>query len=150
VLFTSLSAGFFDESNFQVFSFFIKTRQALLIFAFLGVALSASGMDRWAALSMIESGDDNSAVGPGGEISCFQIQRDLWPGGDPQDRQLALVVAQEVMRQRLSKFQQSHKRDVTAFEFYVLWNAPYQVNHPTTIVAERARRFANLVELVPR
>jgi hypothetical protein len=128
----------------------MKTGQVILIFAFLGLAVSASAMDRWAALSMIESGDDNSATGPGGEISCFQIQRDLWPGGDPQDRQLALVVAQEIIRPRLSKFQQIHKRDVTAFEFYVLWNAPHQVNHPTPIVAERARRFANLVELVPR
>jgi hypothetical protein len=128
----------------------MKTGQVILIFAFLGLAASASAMDRWAALSMIESGDDNSAVGPAGEISCFQIQRDLWPGGDPQDRQLALAVAQEVMRPRLSEFQQSHKRDATAFEFYVLWNAPHQVNRPSTVVTERARRFANLVELVPR
>ena len=126
----------------------MKTGQVILIFAFLGLAASASAMDRWAALSMIESGDDNSAIGPGGEISCFQIQRELWPGGDPQDRQLALAVAQKVMRLRLSEFQQSHKRDVTAFEFYVLWNAPHQVNRPSTVVTERARRFANLVELV--
>ena len=128
----------------------MKTGQVILIFAFLGLAASASAMDRWAALSMIESGDDNSAIGPGGEISCFQIQRELWPGGDPQDRQLALVVAQKVMHLRLSEFQQSHKRDVTDFEFYVLWNAPHQVNRPSTVVTERARRFANLVELVPR
>ena len=128
----------------------MKTGQAFLIFAFLGLAAPAPAMDRWAALSMIESGDDNSAVGPGGEISCFQIQPDLWPGGDPQDRPLALVVAQEVMRPRLSEFQQSHKRDATAFEFYVLWNAPQQVNRPSAVVTERARRFANLVELVPR
>jgi hypothetical protein len=127
----------------------MKTGQLILIFAFLGLAASASAMDRWAALSMIESGDDNSAIGPAGEISCFQIKRDLWPGGDPQDRQLALIVAQAVMRPRLSEFQQSHKRDVTAFEFYVLWNAPPQVNRPSPIVTERARRFANLVELVP-
>jgi hypothetical protein len=128
----------------------MKIAQAILLFAFLGLAASASAMDRWAALSMIESGDDNSAIGPGGEISCFQIQLQLWPGGDPHDRQLALAVAQEVMRPRLSKFKQSHKRDVTAFEFYVLWNAPQQINHPSTVVTERARRFENLVDLVPR
>jgi len=128
----------------------MKTAQVILIFAFLGLAASASAMDRWAALSMIESGDDDSAIGRGGEISCFQIQRELWPGGNPQDRQLALIVAQEVMRPRLSKFKQSHTRDATAFEFYVLWNAPQQINHPSKVVTERARRFANLVELVPR
>jgi hypothetical protein len=126
----------------------MKTAQVILLFAFFGLAASASAMDRWTALSMIESGDDNSAIGPGGEISCFQIQRELWPGGDPQNRQLALAVAQEVMRPRLTKFRQSHKRDVTAFEFYVLWNAPQQITHPSAVVSERARRFSNLVELV--
>src|ERR1035438_10155530 len=35
----------------------------------LGVPTVASAMDRWAALSMIESGDDDNAIGPGGEIS---------------------------------------------------------------------------------
>lgn len=124
----------------------MKITQIILIFAFFALVASASGMDRWAALSMIESGDNNSAIGPGGEISCFQIQRELWPGGDPQDRQLALAVAQEIMRPRLAKFKQTHKRDVTAFEFYVLWNAPQQINHPSTVVTERARRFTNLVE----
>jgi hypothetical protein len=107
-------------------------------------------MDRWAALSMIESGDDDHAIGAGGEISRFQIQRKLWPGGDPQNPQVALAVAQEIMRPRLAGFQQSHQRVATDFEFYVLWNAPWQVDHPGAVVTERARRFANLVELVRR
>jgi hypothetical protein len=50
----------------------------------LSVVASASAMDRWSALSMIESGDDDRAVGPGGEVSRFQIRRELWPGGDPR------------------------------------------------------------------
>lgn len=104
-------------------------------------------MERWAALSMIESGDNDRAVGPGGEISRFQIQRKLWLGGDPQDPQVALAVAQSIMRPRLAGFEQSHKRAATDFEFYVLWNAPWQVDHPSAIVTERARRFANLVQL---
>jgi hypothetical protein len=107
-------------------------------------------MDRWAALSMIESGDDDHAIGPGGEISRFQIGRKLWPGGDPQNPQVALAVAQEIMRPRLAGFQQSHKREATDFEFYVLWNAPWQADHPSAVVTERARRFANLVQLVQR
>ena len=104
-------------------------------------------MDRWAALSMIESGDNDRAVGPVGEISRFQIQRKLWPGGDPQNPLLALAVAQEIMRPRLAGFQESHKREATDFEFYILWNAPWQVDHPSTPVIERARRFANLTQV---
>lgn len=112
--------------------------------------MTATAMNRWAALSMIESGDDDSAVGPGGEISRFQIRRKLWPGGDSQDPKIALSVAQAIMRPRLTQFQQSHKREATDFEFYVLWNAPWQADHPSAVVTERARRFANLVQLAPR
>ena len=119
-----------------------------MILACLGLVTSATAMDRWAALSMIESGDNDHAIGAGGEISRFQIQRKLWPGGDPKDPQLALAVAQEIMRPRLAGFQQSHQRMATDFEFYVLWNAPWQVDHPSAVVTERGRRFANLVELV--
>jgi hypothetical protein len=99
---------------------------------------------------MIESGDDDNAVGPGGEVSRFQIRRKLWPGGDSQNPKVALVAAQEIMRPRLSGFRQSHKREATDFEFYVLWNAPWQADHPSPVVTERARRFTNLVQLVHR
>jgi hypothetical protein len=122
-------------------------RIRFVIAALLGLCLtlSASAMDRWAALSMIESGDRDRAVGPGGELSRFQIRPELWPGGDPQDSKLALAAAQDIMRPRLLEFQQSHKRQATDFEFYVLWNAPWQADHPSKTVTERARRFANLV-----
>jgi hypothetical protein len=108
---------------------------------------NASAMDRWSALSMIESGDDDRAVGPGGEISRFQIRRELWPGGNPEDLQVALSAAHEIMQARLDAFQKSHKRAATDFEFYVLWNAPWQADHPSATVTERARRFVNLVQL---
>jgi hypothetical protein len=113
----------------------------------LSLAANASAMDRWSALSMIESGDDDRAVGPGGEISRFQIRRELWPGGDPEDLHVALSAAQEIMQARLDNFQKSHKRAATDFEFYVLWNAPWQADHPSATVTERARRFVNLIQL---
>jgi hypothetical protein len=119
-----------------------------VVFALFGLlfATNVQAMDRWAALSMIESGDNDHAVGPGGEISRFQILPELWPGGNPLDGQVALAAAQEIMSSRLQEFQQSHKRSVTDFEFYVLWNAPWQADHPSKSVAERARRFSNLVQ----
>lgn len=138
------------NNGLPIIGFPMRIRLIFLFSACMGLATAASAMDRWAALSMIESGDNNSAVGPAGEISCFQIQQYLWPGGDPQNRELALSVAQELMRARTAKFQQIHKREATDFEFYVLWNAPRQTDHPSAVVTERARRFANLVELAPR
>jgi hypothetical protein len=118
----------------------------ILILAFSGSATDASAMDRWSALSMIESGDNDNAAGPGGEISRYQIRRELWSGGDPHDAKTALAIAQGIMLPRLDGFQRTHGRAASDFEFYVLWNAPSQVNHPGAIVADRARRFTNLVQ----
>jgi len=103
-------------------------------------------MDRWAALSMIESGDNDRAIGPGGEISRFQIQPVLWPGGNPTNTQIALAAAQKIMLPRIEEFRRSHQRMPTDFEFYILWNAPWQVDHPSAAVIERARRFSNLIQ----
>ncbi len=94
---------------------------------------------------MIESGDNDGAVGTRGEVSRYQILPELWPGGNPTDHENALQAAEELMQPRVTSFKSRHKRDPNDFEFYVLWNAPWQVDHPSTVVKERARRFANLV-----
>jgi hypothetical protein len=120
-----------------------------MTFAFLAgfwlLAVPALAMDRWAALSMLESGDNDKAIGSRGEISRFQVKRAIWPGGNSRDPQVALAAAQGIMRPRLEKFQQDQKRPATDYEFYVLWNAPATISHPPLCVIERARRFANLV-----
>jgi len=107
--------------------------------------INAPAMDRWAALSMLESGDNDGAVGSRGEVSRFQIRPELWPGGNSHNQQDALAAAREVMNPRLEAFQKTHGRPANDFEFYVLWNAPWQADHPSKAVSERALRFANLV-----
>jgi hypothetical protein len=118
----------------------------ILAFASLGLAKPAFAMDRWEALSMIESGNNDHAVGAVGEVSRFQIRPELWPGGNPLNPQEALTAAQKTMSPRVNRFARNHKRPPTDFEFYVLWNAPWQADHPSGIVKERARRYANLVQ----
>lgn len=108
--------------------------------------VSSPAMDRWSALSMIESGDNDCAIGPGGEVSRFQIRPELWPGGNSKNPRDALAAAQEVMKPRLKAFEKSHGRPATDFEFYILCNAPWQADHPASkAVTERALRFCNLV-----
>jgi len=126
----------------------MKIRLAILFLILAGLRLAKPvfAMDRWEALSMIESGDNDQAVGMVGEISRFQIRPELWPGGDPQNPLEALTAAEKTMLPRLNRFERSHKRAPTDFEFYVLWNAPWQADHPSGAVKERARRFANLVQ----
>ena len=128
---------------------FLMMRIRLIVLIVGGCLLSVintPAMDRWEALSMIESGDDDHAIGPVGEVSRFQIKPELWPGGNSQNVQDALIAAREVMKPRLESFLKSHGRPATDFEFYVLWNAPWQVDHPSRAVMERAQRFANLVQ----
>lgn len=95
---------------------------------------------------MIESGDNDDAVGACGEISRFQIRPELWPGGNPEDCGKALWAARQLMKPRVDGFRATHRRDPSDLEFYILWNAPWEVDHPSSVVVERARRFANLVE----
>lgn len=123
----------------------MRFKLAMCALAALGVVVTASGMTRWEALSMLETGDNDGAVGRCGEISRYQIRAELWPGGNPQDSKAALAVARTIMQQRTQRFQQTHGRSPSDFEFYVLWNAPAQVDHPVAVVVERAQRFVNLV-----
>lgn len=117
-----------------------------LLLLFLLTA-SAQAMDRWTALAMLESGGGDHTVGRAGEISRYQIRRELWPGGNPLDSRVSLANAQRIMDARVAEFERSNGRAPDDFEFYVLWNAPAQINHPHPAVAERARRFVNLVGL---
>lgn len=120
---------------------------SLSVLLCIGPLLStADAMNRWDALSMLESGNDDQAIGTRGEISRYQIRPYLWPGGNPVNASVALKAAHKIMQPRVARFEETHNRPPTDFEFYVLWNAPQEVNHPCKAVAARARRFVNLVQ----
>jgi hypothetical protein len=116
-----------------------------ILFIILILSTNALAMDRWAALAMLESGGEDDTVGPAGEISRYQVRPELWPSGNPQDPRVALANAQHIMSPRIAAFEKSHGRAPDDFEFYILWNAPAQIDHPRPAVAARARRYANLV-----
>lgn len=107
-------------------------------------------MDRWSALSQIESGDDDQAVGAAGEVSRYQIKPELWQrfavaGADWTNPTNALSVAKLAMQERCAAFERANHRPPTDTDFYILWNAPAQIGHPGKAVLERAARFCNLV-----
>ena len=124
----------------------MRIKALIVLVVACAMVCSARAMDRWAALSMLESGDDDSAIGSLGEVSRFQIRPYLWPGGNPLNAGFALDVAQKIMQPRVAKFEHTHNRAPSDFEFYVLWNAPQEVDHPCRAVVKRAQRFANLVQ----
>jgi hypothetical protein len=110
----------------------------------------AQGADRWTALSLIESGDNDRAIGPQGEVSRYQMQPELWKqyartNADWTKPEDSLEVAKAVMQERCAAFERSSNRPPTDFEFYVLWNAPAQIPRPSKAVARRAERFCNVI-----
>lgn len=123
----------------------------LITLTLLLLVPSAFALDRFAALSMLESGDDDAARGPDGEVSRFQIQRGVWsrltnaPISQATDPKVAEAVARRLLDARCEKFASEHDRPPTDLEFYILWNAPAQIDQPSARVMARARRFANLV-----
>ena len=129
-------------------------RQVSAAMMLLGWALHANAMDRFEALGLIESGNNDHATGPHGEISRFQMQPEIWKryaptNADWTNPQDSLGVAKAIMLERCAAFEKASNRPPTDFEFYVLWNAPTQMEHPSKAVSKRAERFSNLVNLKP-
>jgi hypothetical protein len=116
----------------------------------LGMCVRLQAMDRWGALSQIESGDNDHAVGRQGEVSRYQILPEVWRRYAPARADWhkpadALAIAKVAMRDRCLAFERRFHRVPTDLEFYVLWNAPSQIPRPSKAVSQRAHRFRNLV-----
>ena len=122
----------------------------ILVFLFV-CSPRASALGRWAALSQIESGDNDTIIGTAGEVSRYQIKREVWRRYaharaswlNPSD---SLSVAKGVMEDRCAAFERVFHRAPTDFEFYVLWNAPAQIHRPSRAVRQRADRFCQLIQ----
>ncbi len=114
------------------------------------------GMDRLAALSMIETGNNDHMVGRAGEISRYQILKREWRSVTNSTRYTDPVTAKAValilLDRRTQAFQAVHQRPPTNYEFYALWNAPSQAleRRISPRVGERCQRFANLCAWDPR
>jgi len=120
-------------------------KRTFLFCLLFGVAqTSGLCMDRLSALSMLETGDNDRVVGRRGEISRYQILPSEWRrygAGNPQSVTAATQAVRRIMAARVGR---RCCAALTNFDFYVLWNAPAQVGHPSSVVRERAQRFANL------
>ena len=126
----------------------------LLVVVVLSAGFNVSGMERWAALAQIESGNNDHALGAAGEISRYQIKPRVWHRYAPstanwRNAEQSLPIAQAAMRDRCTNFQKTFSRSPTDFEFYVLWNAPAQIRKPSPAVTKRAHRFCNLLKSGP-
>jgi hypothetical protein len=123
-----------------------------MLLIWLCLPLCGFGMDRLSALSMLETGDDDYAVGQAGEISRFQVQKSEWRSVTNSvnyaDSETARTVVLQIMERRSQAFQAAFGHVPNDFEYYALWNAPAQAMQGklSPRVTERCRRFVNLCE----
>lgn len=110
------------------------------------------------ALGMIESGNNDRAVGGLGEVSRYQIMPSVWKhysdSRSYRDQGAALEVASQHWTWLHEYFEARARRDATDFDMYVLWNTRhgyyagkgFNPNRLHPVIRDRAERFANLVE----
>jgi hypothetical protein len=138
----------------------MKPVSSILSALFLS-ALSTLAMDRFDALSQIESQGNDRAIGPQGEVSRYQILPEVWTRIwhklanvtlRPTDPATAKIAANWIMQPRCIAFESRYHRAPTDFEFYILWHRPACYigravpRAITTVEAGRANRFANLCQ----
>jgi hypothetical protein len=118
---------------------------------------------KW-ALAQVETGATQEGLcaadrtrGKHREVSRYQVLPELWhertSSKEYANPALAWMVAQAILIERVAWFRARTHRDPSTFEMYVIWNAPnhyravgFQPRRVWRTIADRASRFANLVE----
>jgi hypothetical protein len=130
-----------------------------LMLLILSTLNASAGLSKLGALSMIESGDNDRAVGAAGEVSRYQIRPYVWRrytvSRAYRDPRVAQVVAECHMAYLETLFLQATGRQPTDFDRYVLWNGgPTYYSHigfkaarVCRTIRGRAERFVNLREM---
>ena len=135
----------------------------ILFLAMLPTAATA-GLSQLEAISMIESGNNDAAVGRAGEVSRYQIRPHVWRQfSAPAERHataygdaaIAGAVAQRYLDWLAKYYKEGTGQSANDFDLYVMWNAgaayyrrvgfAKERVHPT--VRARANRFVNLREM---
>jgi hypothetical protein len=123
-------------------------------------AISASGgLSNIEALSMIETGDNDGAVGRAGEVSRFQIRPAVWrqytQSTAYDNSRIASMVAQKHLLFLASIFRDRTGREPGEFDLYVLWNAGagyyerlgFSADRVNRVIRDRAQRYFNLCHM---
>ena len=117
---------------------------------------ASAGLNRLDALSMIESGNNDLAIGQAGEVSRFQIRPQVWRHYSHsrayENADVAASVAQKHIGYLQTLFRERTGREATDLDLYILWNAGagYYERHGFSVervhreIRERAQRYVNL------
>lgn len=107
----------------------LKPGIILMLAALAGMlpAAARAGLSPLEAISMIESGNNDTAVGPAGEVSRYQIRPRVWRQLSESNAYGDTAVASSVAQQHLDWLYKFYKertgRVADDFDLYVMWNA---------------------------
>jgi hypothetical protein len=105
---------------------------------------------------MIETGDNDAAIGRFGEVSRYQIKPRIWQCYSQSKAYRDASVSAAVAGRHLASLEQTFRartgREPGDFDLYVLWNAGptyyarvnFSAKRVHHIIRERAQRYANL------
>lgn len=138
----------------------LKAKMKLLfLFLVASVLTAQAGMNKLEAIGMIESGNNDGAVGSAGEISRYQIKPHIWKRYTASraynNSLVSTWVADQYMSTLEDTFQRQSGRIPDDFDRYVLWNAGpgyyesigFEQSRVNRLIRERALRFVNLREM---
>jgi hypothetical protein len=118
------------------------------------LALPCCAMPVLDAIAQAETGGCDTVQGNAGEISRFQITKQMWrsvtslPYSAAINPFTARNAANQVLRTRIAGFERRHERKATVFEQALLWHCPAHVLKPNAEERSYAQRVVNL-EAIP-
>ena len=130
--------------------------KTVIIALALSIVAAHAGLNKLDAISMIETGDNDHAIGGAGEVSRYQIKPVVWSHFSNvtayQNPRLSAQVAAQYLASLEAAFQKRTGRAPTDFDSYVLWNGGmayyaqrgFSVERVGAKVRDRAQRYANL------
>jgi len=136
-----------------------QSMRTVILLLVLSVAQARAGLSRLEALGMIETGNNDAAVGEAGEVSRYQIKPWIWRQYSQsevyQNHHLSSEVAEKYLAALEQLFRDRTGREPDDFDLYVLWNAGptyyarvgFKQSRVHPIIRDRARRYVNLRQL---
>jgi hypothetical protein len=122
----------------------------------IGMLSAQAGLSKLDALSMIESANNDRAVGKFGEISRYQLRPQVWrcftSSRAYSNPAFARNIAAQYFESLESRFRAEAGREPSDFDRYVLWNAGpnyyarlgFDARKVHRVIRERAERYVNL------
>jgi len=133
-------------------------RKVIAIMLLSAISVSA-GLSKLEALSQIETGNNDTAIGRAGEVSRYQIKPWIWHRYSASEayrnRHASSRVADKFLAELEETFRKRAGREPDDFDLYVLWNAGptyygkigFSKRRVHPIIRERAQRFVNLRQM---